>query len=153
MWSFWPSHQRPLLLSKISRNKTSEKERCTPLGESWIVYIFIAWGNKLSNFCINRKTLGRYSHKLSIISKQSRLMHTELRYQVKTYTISNMPREKKNPPNSPQFFFFKCNMEMTSYARQDQTCECSMMPIQKNSRSTCFFCLLQQVPAKFSQEK
>jgi hypothetical protein len=105
MWSFWPSHQRPLLLSKISRNKTSEKERCTPLGESWIVYIFIAWGNKLSYFCINRKTLGRYSHKLSIISKQSRLMHTELRYQVKTYTISNMPREKKNPPNSPQFFF------------------------------------------------
>jgi hypothetical protein len=28
-----------------------------------------------------------------------------------------------------------------------------MMPIQKNSRSTYFFCLPQQVPAQFSQEK
>jgi hypothetical protein len=27
-----------------------------------------------------------------------------------------------------------------------------MMPIQKNSRSTCFFCLPQQVPAMLSQE-
>jgi hypothetical protein len=44
-------------------------------------------------------------------------------------------------------------MEITSYAKQDQTCEGSMMPIQKNSRSTCFFYLPQQVPAKFSQEK
>jgi hypothetical protein len=46
-----------------------------------------------------------------------------------------------------------CNMEMISYARQDQTCEYSMMPIQKSSRSTCFFCLHQQIPAQFSQEK
>jgi hypothetical protein len=44
-------------------------------------------------------------------------------------------------------------MEMTSYARQDQTCEYSMMPIQKSSHSTCFFCLPQQIPAQFSQEK
>jgi len=44
-------------------------------------------------------------------------------------------------------------MEMTSYARQDQTCEYSMMPIQKSSRSTCFFCLPQQIPGQFSQEK
>jgi hypothetical protein len=29
MWSIWPSYQRPLPLSKISRNKKSEKERCT----------------------------------------------------------------------------------------------------------------------------
>jgi hypothetical protein len=28
-----------------------------------------------------------------------------------------------------------------------------MMAIQKNSRSTCFFCLPQQVPGQFSQEK
>jgi hypothetical protein len=27
-----------------------------------------------------------------------------------------------------------------------------MMPLQKNSRSTCFFCLPQQVPAMLSQE-
>jgi hypothetical protein len=37
-------------------------------------------------------------------------MHTKLRYQVKTHTISNMPREKKEyPANSPQFFFFFLN--------------------------------------------
>jgi hypothetical protein len=28
-----------------------------------------------------------------------------------------------------------------------------MIPVQKNSRSTCFFCLPQQIPAKFFQEK
>jgi hypothetical protein len=44
-------------------------------------------------------------------------------------------------------------MEITSYAKQYQTCESSMMPIQKNSPSICSFCLPQQVPAKFSQEK
>jgi hypothetical protein len=44
-------------------------------------------------------------------------------------------------------------MEMTSYARHDQTCVSSMMPIQKNSRSTCFLCLPKQVPAMLSQEK
>jgi hypothetical protein len=40
--------------------------------------------------------------------------------------LSNMPR-KKYPANSPQFIYLffkikKCNMEMTSYPRQDQTC-------------------------------
>jgi hypothetical protein len=108
------------------------------------VHIFIARGNKLSNFCIYRKTLGRCSHKFSIISKQSRLMHNELGYQVKTHAISDMPREKKKyPANFPNFYFLllinTCNMEITSYARQDQTCVSSMMPIQKNSRLTCFF--------------
>jgi hypothetical protein len=44
-------------------------------------------------------------------------------------------------------------MEMTSYARHDQTCVSAMMPIQKNSCSTCFFCLPLIVPAIFSQEK
>jgi hypothetical protein len=29
MWSIWPSYQRPLLLTKISRNKKLEKEICT----------------------------------------------------------------------------------------------------------------------------
>jgi hypothetical protein len=43
-------------------------------------------------------------------------------------------------------------MEITSYARQDQTCESSMMPIQKNSRLTYFFCLPQQVPAMLSRK-
>jgi hypothetical protein len=74
------------------------------------VYIFIAWGKKLSNFCIHRKTLGRYNHKLSIISKQSRLMHKELRYQVKTHAISDMPRkEKKNLLISPFFLLLLLN--------------------------------------------
>jgi hypothetical protein len=36
-------------------------------------------------------------------------MLTELRYQVKIHTISNKPREKKNPGNSPHFFLFKNN--------------------------------------------
>jgi hypothetical protein len=60
---------------------------------------------KLSNYCIYRKTLGRYSHKLSIISKESRLMHKELRYQVKTHAISDIPRKKQSCNFSPFFFF------------------------------------------------
>jgi len=59
---------------------------------------------------IQEKTLGRYSHKLSIISKQSRLMHKQLRDQVKTHAMSDMPRkEKKILAISPHFFFFKKN--------------------------------------------
>jgi hypothetical protein len=59
------------------------------------------------------------------MSKQSKLMLIELRYQVKIHTISKQPR-KKNPANSPQNYYFflflfktnkTCNMEMTSYAK------------------------------------
>jgi uncharacterized protein YaaW (UPF0174 family) len=66
--------------------------------------------------------------------------------------LSDMPREKKNPANSTQFiYFYKKNeiwKNIICKARSNL-----MMPIQKNSRSTCFFCLPQQIPAKFSQEK
>jgi hypothetical protein len=55
---------------------------------------------------IHEKHLANYGNKLSIISKQSRLMHKGLRDQVKTHAISDMPREKKNLANSPQFLFF-----------------------------------------------
>jgi hypothetical protein len=41
-------------------------------------------------------------------------------------------------------------MEKTSYAKAQSNL---MMPIQKSSRSTCFFCLPQKVPAMLSQEK
>jgi hypothetical protein len=63
--------------------------------------------------------------------------------------------KEKFPAISPIFFSFfikKCKMEITLYSKKDQTCLSSMMPIQKNSRSTCFFCLPQQVPAVLSQE-
>jgi hypothetical protein len=37
-------------------------------------------------------------------------MHKELRYQVKTHAISDMPRKrKKNPAISPHFFLIKKN--------------------------------------------
>jgi hypothetical protein len=51
------------------------------------------------------KTLVQYSHKLSIISKQSRLMLTKLRYQVKIHTLSDKPREN-NPANSPHIYIY-----------------------------------------------
>jgi len=112
MWSIWPSIKKKLFYYLEFLETKSQRRKDVPLDGSWIVHIFIAWGKKLSYFCIYRKTLGRYSHKLSIISKQSRLMHKELKYQVKTHAISNMPRERE------------CNMELTSYARQDQTWWC-----------------------------
>jgi hypothetical protein len=74
---------------------------------------------------VEEKKLGRYSHKLSIISKQSKLMQKELRYQVKIQAISDMPKKEKNFLQFlPQFLFIylfyqtKCYMEMTSYNMQ-----------------------------------
>jgi hypothetical protein len=56
------------------------------------------------------KKIGKYSHKLSIISKQSKLMQKELRYQVKTQAISDKPRKEKNFLQFlPQIFFFLLN--------------------------------------------
>jgi hypothetical protein len=60
-------------------------------------------------FAYTGKHLADYSHKLSIISKQSRLMHKELRYQVKTHAISDMPREKNILQILPIFIFFNKN--------------------------------------------
>jgi hypothetical protein len=53
------------------------------------------------------KTWQIYSHKLSIISKKSKLMHIEMRYQAKIYAISDMPRKEKFPAFSPPIFFLK----------------------------------------------
>jgi hypothetical protein len=101
-----------------------------------------------------------YSHKLSIISKQSNLIHIELRYQVKHMQYLICQEEKISCKFSPNFFIFylfllllnTCNMEITSYARQDQTCVSSMKPMQKSSRSTCFFCLPQHTCKVLSRE-
>jgi len=69
-------------------------------------------------------------------------------------------QEKINPANSPIFFKKKKKKKTKQQAiwkrhhmqRQDQTCIRSMMPLQKNSRSTYFFYLPQKVPEQFSQE-
>jgi hypothetical protein len=70
------------------------------------------------------KIFGQYNHKLSIISKHSRLMLTELRYQVKIHTLSNRPREKKILQILPKYIYIfikqketTSNMEKTSYAK------------------------------------
>jgi hypothetical protein len=105
MWSICPSYQRPLLLSKISRNTKSEKERCTFRGVVDSAHFSSHEKRSYPTFAYTGKHLADYSHKLSVISKQSRLMHKELRDQVKTHAISDMPREKKNPANSPHIFF------------------------------------------------
>jgi predicted DNA-binding protein YlxM (UPF0122 family) len=56
-------------------------------------------------FAYTGKHLENYSHKLSIISKQNKLIHKELIDRVKIHAISDMPKRKKNHTNSPQFFF------------------------------------------------
>jgi hypothetical protein len=67
--------------------------------------------------------------------------------------LSVMPREKKkNPANSPQILFFLLKKMQFG---NDIMCKARsnlLMPIQKNSCSTCFFCLPQKVPAMLSQE-
>jgi hypothetical protein len=44
--------------------------------------------------------------KLSNISKQGKLILTELRYQVKIHTISKSQEKQNYPANSPNFFIF-----------------------------------------------
>jgi hypothetical protein len=67
--------------------------------------------------------------------------------------LSDMSKEKKYPANfSPIFYLL---LEKMQYGN-DIICNARsnlMMLTQKNSRSTCFFCLPQQVSAQFSQEK
>jgi len=92
--------------------------------------------------------------KLSNTSKQSKLMLTELRYQVKIHTISKRPRETKLSCEFSQFllfiFFLKRNKQTKAKKKMqygnDIICTAKAnltMPLQKNSRSTCFFCLPQ----------
>jgi len=50
--------------------------------------------------------LADYSHKLSIISKQSKLIHKELRYQVKTHAISDMPRKREILQILPNYIYY-----------------------------------------------
>jgi hypothetical protein len=122
MWSIWPSYQRPLLLSKNSRNTKSEKERCTFRGVMNSTHFSSHEKRSYPTYAYTGKHLADYSHELSIIFKQSRLMHKELRYQVKTHAIYDIPRKREILQILPNFFFLKkkCNMELTSYAKQDQ---------------------------------
>jgi len=83
------------------------------------------------------KHLANYSQKLSIIFKQSKLIPKELRYQEKIHAISDMPRKKQNIGGKK-----KKNMQYGN----DIICKAKsnlMTPLQKNSRSTCFFYLPQ----------
>jgi hypothetical protein len=64
-----------------------------------------------------QEELGKYSPKLSIISKQSKLIQKELRYQVKTQAISDMPKNISRN-FSIVLYIYKCYMEMTSYNMQ-----------------------------------
>jgi hypothetical protein len=106
MWSIWPSYQKPLLLSRISRNTKSENERCTFRGVVDSAHFSSHEKRNYPNFAYIGKHLANYSQKLSNISKKSKLIPKELRYQEKIHAISDMPIEKKFPANSPQIIFY-----------------------------------------------
>jgi hypothetical protein len=75
-------------------------------------------------FGYTEKHLANYSQKLSIISKQSKLIPKELRYYEKIHAIICYAKRKEESCKfSPNFFFFIKKMQYgkTSYARQDQT--------------------------------
>jgi len=97
------------------------------IGGPWIVHIFHRMRKEaIQIFAYTGKHLANYSQKLTIISKQSKLIPIELRYQEKIHVqLSDKPRKsilQILPLFSLFFFIKKCNMEKnTSYARQDQT--------------------------------
>jgi hypothetical protein len=87
MWSIWPSYQRLLLLSKNSRNIKLEKKICTFKGVMDSAHFSSHKERSYPSFTYTGKHLANYSHKLLIISKESRLIPKELRYQVKIHAI------------------------------------------------------------------
>jgi hypothetical protein len=87
MWSIWPFYQRLILLSKNSRNKKSEKERCTFRGVVDSAHFSSHEERSYPTFAYTGKHLANYSHELSIISKQSKLIPKELRYKQKIHAI------------------------------------------------------------------
>jgi hypothetical protein len=87
MWSIWPSYQRPLFLSKNSRNTKSEKERCTFRGVVDSAHFSSHEKRSYLIFAYTGKHLANYNQKLSIISKQSKLIPKELRYQETIHAI------------------------------------------------------------------
>jgi hypothetical protein len=159
MWSIWPSYQRPLLLSKNSRNTQSEKERCTFRGVIDSAHFSSHEKRSYPTFAYTGKHLANYSQKLSIISKQSKFIPKELRYQKKLHAIIYYAKRKEKILQIlPKFFIF---IFIFIYYKKNAIwkniiCKARstlMMPIQKDSRSTCLFCLSQKVPTKFFQEK
>jgi hypothetical protein len=87
MWSIWPSYQRPLLLSKNSRNTKLENERCTFRGVVDMAHFSSHEKRSYPTFAYTGKNLANYSQKLSNIFKQNKLIPKELRYQEKTHAI------------------------------------------------------------------
>jgi hypothetical protein len=107
-------------------------------------------------FAYTGKHLANYSQELSNISKQSKLIPKELKYQEKIHAISDMPSEKNILQILPNIYIYIYIfvIKKMQYGN-DIICKARsnlMMPIQKNSGSTCFFCLPQQVPTMLSQE-
>jgi hypothetical protein len=107
MWSIWPSYQKPLLLSRIFRNKKSEKERCTFRGVVDSAHFSSHEKRSYPIFAYTRKHLANYSQKLSIISKQSKLIPKELRYQEKIHAIILYAKRKNILQILPIFFIKK----------------------------------------------
>jgi hypothetical protein len=57
-------------------------------------------------FAYTGKHLANYCQKISNISKQSKLIPKELRYQEKIHAISDMPRERNILQILPNFLFY-----------------------------------------------
>jgi hypothetical protein len=135
----WPSYQRPLLSSKISRNKKSEKERCTFSGIKDSAHFSSHEKRSYHTFAYTGKHLADYSHKISIISRQSKLIPKELRYQEKIHDTCNyLICQEKYPANSPQNIFFllkrmQYGKTIICKARSNLT-----MPIQKTVARPAF---------------
>jgi hypothetical protein len=72
MSSIWPSYQKLLLLSRISRNKKLEKERCTFRGVVDSAHFSSHEKISYPTFAYTGKHLANYSQKLSNISKQNK---------------------------------------------------------------------------------
>jgi hypothetical protein len=69
---------------------------------------------------MQQENLSDIRHKISIIYKHIQLMHNELRYQAKTYTISkklSKEKKKKIPHLLPTYLFFIFNQQTEKQQR------------------------------------
>jgi hypothetical protein len=94
------------------------------------VHIFITRGNKLSIITSEQETFAYVRLMFSTVCKNNSSMHSELIIQVKYMRELTYLKRDQSATTSNFYLFFifyffyikeTCNMEMTSYAKQNQT--------------------------------
>jgi hypothetical protein len=105
MWSIWSSYQKLLLLSKISRNKKSQRRKDVPYRRVVDSAHFSSHEEKkLSIKASEQETFAYVRFVFSTICKKNSSMHSEIINQVKC--MRELTYLRRDQPATIFFFFF-----------------------------------------------